>query len=85
MRTTIKGPEPASLTRQRHLPHSDHADDREKDDLRRALVTEQHEPACFLAFPLMALDLGYSRPSSRFRASSHSMYSFLRASSAGLG
>ena len=85
MRTIMRGPEPASRTRQRYLPHSDHADRREKDDLRRELVTEQHEPACFRAIPLIALDLGYSRPSSRFRASSHSMYSFLRASSDGLG
>lgn len=47
MRTIQKGPEPASLTRHRHQPHSDYDNYADKAALRQALVTEQRGLCCY--------------------------------------
>ena len=47
MRAITKGPEPGSLTAHRQRPHSDYANYQEKEDLRRALVTEQRGLCCY--------------------------------------
>ncbi len=47
MRAISKGPEPPSLTRHRQRPHSDYDNYAEKDDLRHALITEQHGLCCY--------------------------------------
>ena len=47
MRTITKDPEPASLTVYRKTPDCNYADYRAKDDLRRALVTEQRGLCCY--------------------------------------
>lgn len=47
MRTITKGPEPPSLTAHRKRLHSDYANYPHKDDLRRALVTEQRGLCCY--------------------------------------
>lgn len=47
MRTITKGREPASLTRHRKMPHSNYDNYQEKDDLRKALVTEQRGLCCY--------------------------------------
>ena len=47
MRAITKGPEPPSLTAHRKRPHSDYANYPDKDELRRALVTEQRGLCCY--------------------------------------
>ena len=47
MRGITKGPEPPSLTTHRLTAHSDYDNYAEKDDLRRALVTEQRGICCY--------------------------------------
>jgi uncharacterized protein (TIGR02646 family) len=47
MRTIIKGVEPSSLTAHRQKDFSDYDNYRQKDDLRLALVTEQHGLCCY--------------------------------------
>ena len=47
MRAITKGPEPTSLTAHRQRPHGDYANYRDKDELRRALVTEQRGLCCY--------------------------------------
>lgn len=47
MRTIQKGPEPASLTRHRQLPHADYDNYADKAALRQALVAEQRGLCCY--------------------------------------
>jgi uncharacterized protein (TIGR02646 family) len=47
VRQIVKGSEPASLTSHRKTPHSDYDNYEPKDDLRRALVTEQRGLCCY--------------------------------------
>ena len=47
MRAITKGPEPQSLTTHRLAEHSDYDNYTEKDDLRRALVSEQRGICCY--------------------------------------
>jgi hypothetical protein len=47
VREVVKGLEPASLTAHRLTPHSDYDNYRKKDELRRALVGEQHALCCY--------------------------------------
>ena len=47
MRAIAKGPEPPSLAAHRRQPYSDYDNYAEKDDLRRALVTEQRSLCCY--------------------------------------
>lgn len=47
MRTISKGSEPPSLTTHRQSPHSGYDNYAEKDDLRHALITEQHWLCCY--------------------------------------
>lgn len=47
MRAVAKGAEPLSLTGHRLNPHCSYDNYSEKDDLRRALVTEQHGLCCY--------------------------------------
>lgn len=47
MRAISKGSEPPSLTKHRQSPHSDYDNYAEKDDLRHALITEQHGLCCY--------------------------------------
>ena len=47
MRQITKGPEPQSLTAHRKAPFSDYDNYKAKDELRRALVTEQRGICCY--------------------------------------
>ena len=47
MRQIVKGAEPASLTAHRHAANCDYDNYGPKDDLRHALVTEQHGLCCY--------------------------------------
>ncbi|WP_309564094.1 retron system putative HNH endonuclease [Geothrix rubra] len=47
MRRIVKGPAPVSLTAHRQTPHCDYDNYDAKDDLRRALVTEQRGLCCY--------------------------------------
>jgi len=47
VRAIAKGPEPASLTAHRLIPHCDYDNYAAKDDLRHALVTEQRGLCCY--------------------------------------
>ena len=47
MRAITKGTEPRSLTAHRQRAHSNYANYRDKDELRRALVTEQRGLCCY--------------------------------------
>ena len=47
MKTIPKGPEPPSLTAHRRAPCADYANYAAKEDLRRALVTEQRGLCCY--------------------------------------
>lgn len=47
MRAITKGPPPTSLTKHRQTPHSSYENYQEKDDLRKALVTEQRGLCCY--------------------------------------
>jgi uncharacterized protein (TIGR02646 family) len=47
MRTIQKGPEPATLIQHRQQEHANYDNYADKDDLRQALVAEQHAVCCY--------------------------------------
>ena len=47
MRSIAKGPEPASLTTHRNMPHCDYDNYADKDTLRAALVADQRGLCCY--------------------------------------